>query len=450
MINDYEKIYIQDLIICHLERLVKGEALVKNLPWNDMTASAMSCHSKGGTYMITLHQMMRPYYEMYLFADSIICNHEYPESRSFIENVIRIDKEFGIWASSQDLISATESWGEFMKLKRDSSISYYFRLLRGLFFENKIYYDLEKLSKELDEILFNSETNADYKTGELLCVLHATVKILLQNWNDQKKLNTFDLLFHHWDFLKHVYSVMIRRIVGSRLANFASLTNIIEMTNDNHPHAQIYYCVLMDRIESLHLKEKQYKSTENALERLRTNILDKTKPSEILYELCDTIFPEEFQRILNDYRPKSYDEVESESKKKDELLKKVKEERNQLNDRLSAITHLLTQMAESSITMKEIEDELMKYPSGIAWTMLEKLNNDLSWNPIWREHYPEIRDKCSARLRDSANEQAKLMELASRPTYNYEAGAIHDDKRSQLLLGEERKKLVQLKRLSNE
>lgn len=251
-----------------------------------------------------------------------------------------------------------------------------------------------------------------------------------------------------------MYIHMIRRIVGNRLANFASLTNIIEMTNDNHPHAQIYYCVLMDRIESLHLKEKQYKSTENALERLRTNILDKTKPSEILYELCDTIFPEEFQRILNEYRPKSYDEVENESKKKDELLKRVKEERNQLNDRLSAITLLLTQMAESSITMKEIEDELMKYPSGIAWTMLEKLNNDLSWNPIWREHYPEIREKCSARLRDSANEQAKLTysinELASRPTYNYEAGAIHDDKRSQLLLGEDRKKLVQLKRLINE
>ncbi len=454
MVNDYEKVYVQDLIICHLERLVKGEALVKNLPWSDMSASAMSCCRKGGTYMITLHQMMRPYYEMYLFADSIICNHENPESRNFIENIIKIDKEYGIWASSQDLISATESWGEFMKLKRDSSISYYFRLLRGLFFENKIYYDLEKLSKELDEYLFNSETNADYKTGELLCVLHATVRIQLQNWNEQKKHDTFDLLFHHWDFLKHVYSVMIRRIVGSRLANFAALTNTIEMTNENHPHAQIYYCVLMDRIESLHLKKKQYKSTENALERLRTNILEKTKPSEILYELCDTIFPEEFQRILDEHRPKSYDEVASENNRKDELLKQMKKEADQLNALLSSITHHLTQMAESSITMNEIEGELMKYPSGLAWTMIERLNNDLSWNLVWREHYPEMREKIFARLCDSTQEQANLTysikEIASRPTYNYESGAIHEDKRNQLMVDSKEKVKEQLRLWQNE
>jgi len=43
-----------------------------------------------------------------------------------------------------------------------------------------------------------------------------------------------------------------------------------------------------------------------------------------------------------------------------------------------------------------------------------------------------------------------MMKVAERPTYNYESGATHDDKRSQLMLGENRKDLVQLKRLSNE
>jgi hypothetical protein len=43
-----------------------------------------------------------------------------------------------------------------------------------------------------------------------------------------------------------------------------------------------------------------------------------------------------------------------------------------------------------------------------------------------------------------------MMKVAERPTYNYESGATHDDKRNQLLLGEEKEKIVQLKRLSNE
>ena len=42
------------------------------------------------------------------------------------------------------------------------------------------------------------------------------------------------------------------------------------------------------------------------------------------------------------------------------------------------------------------------------------------------------------------------MKVAERPTYNYESGATHDDKRSQLLFGKESEKLVQFKKLSNE
>ena len=43
-----------------------------------------------------------------------------------------------------------------------------------------------------------------------------------------------------------------------------------------------------------------------------------------------------------------------------------------------------------------------------------------------------------------------LEKVAERPTYNYESGATHDDKRSQLFLGEEKEDMVQLKKLSNE
>ena len=42
------------------------------------------------------------------------------------------------------------------------------------------------------------------------------------------------------------------------------------------------------------------------------------------------------------------------------------------------------------------------------------------------------------------------MKVAERPTYNYEAGSTHDDKRNQLVLDEENDKVVRIKRLSNE
>ena len=45
-----------------------------------------------------------------------------------------------------------------------------------------------------------------------------------------------------------------------------------------------------------------------------------------------------------------------------------------------------------------------------------------------------------------------LLKLAERPTYGayYASGSTHDDKRSQLLLGEEKEKRIPLKRTGNE
>ena len=45
-----------------------------------------------------------------------------------------------------------------------------------------------------------------------------------------------------------------------------------------------------------------------------------------------------------------------------------------------------------------------------------------------------------------------LLKVAERPanSYNYATGAVHDDKRQQMVFGEEKEKLVPLKRLTNE
>lgn len=422
MMQKGEEIYVQDFIIGYLDCFTKGKILQNDLPWCDMGESVRTCVRKGGVYMSALHRMMLPYYEKYFFADPVICKHDLPNSRVFMENVAEVDPEFGIWASSQDIITATECWGDYMKRKRDGGVSYYFRLLRILFF-GKFNQDWEMLVQELEEILFGTETNADYKTGELLCVLHATVRIIQNDWTQQKKVDMFELLYNHWDFMKHFYSVMIRRIVGSRLANFAAVTNNVVQTNDNHPHAHIFYCALTERMESFHLTDKQYKSLDKARERLRTEVLDKTKPSEILYELCDTLFPEEFQKMLSDHRPKSYDEVADENSQKDILLTQMAEQTRQLKEQIARITNLFREMVESSISIEEIEEELKNYPPGMAWDMLAHLNNDLSWNPVWREYYPALRDKFLTRLYKPIEQQNELTdalrEIVKNPKNEY-------------------------------
>jgi hypothetical protein len=65
-----------------------------------------------------------------------------------------------------------------------------------------------------------------------------------------------------------------------------------------------------------------------------------------------------------------------------------------------------------------------------------------------------MRDRFRKRLLVPIEQQAELTEAikeaAARPTYNYEAGSTHDDKRKQIVVEPMDEKTIPLKRLADE
>ena len=98
------------------------------------------------------------------------------------------------------------------------------------------------------------------------------------------------------------------------------------------------------------------------------------------------------------------------------------------------------------ISIQDIDSELEKYPPRLAWDLLMQLNGSPILNGIdaWRACFPMLLEKYRERLFVPIEEQRELTEamktVAERPTnsYSYGNGAIHDDRRSQFVLGEER------------
>ena len=186
--------------------------------------------------------------------------------------------------------------------------------------------------------------------------------------------------------------------------------------------------------------------------------MNRCEPSDLLYELCDVIFPEDFQRMLRENRPKSYKEVEAESNQKDELIKQLKSQTSRACKELEKSREIIERMVLSSIPIEDIDAELGKYPASVSWDMLIKLNANpiISVHDAWREHFPALLDKYRNRLFEPIQKQEELndamMKVAERPTYGayYAAGATHDDKSNKLVLGEDKDKIVSLKRISNE
>ena len=458
IITNYKE-FIQDSVVNRLEHLMGND--VKEVRIYEKYFLNGGYPPKDSIYRSTLHTMMLPYYNWYLYGDIRLCcaGNQFEFIGREMQRVIEDDDQFGSWASEQDLIHAAENWGDNLKSfeKESRRIYRFFHVLEALL-ESDCRQDWKSLSEQLKVMLFKSEVCYDYKTDEVLCVLHGFTMIMQQEWPKEKKRTSFDLLRQHWLFLKHYYSVMTRHIIGVKWTRFSKVAEtVLTASQSFKPHMHIFYCGLIDCVDELHLDRKHQREMDRIISLMQEE-MNRAEQSELLYELCDTLFPESFQRMLREHRPKSYREVEDESMKKDELIRQLKEHEKHLHTELERTKDVLQQMILSAIPIEDVDAELEKYPPGMAWDMLK----DLNANPIicvqeaWREHYPVLLKKYREQLMQPIYQQKDLtdamMKVAERPTIGayYANGSVHDDKRKQMTVGEIEKKYPQLKRLSNE
>ena len=382
------KEYIQDSIINRLERLMGNDVVDDVSIWEKYGSKGLT-PQKDSVYWSMLHAMMGPYYKMYLNGDTRLCcaGSRLESIGREMAHVIADDDQFGSWASEQNLITSAEGWGDNMKhFEKESKRIYRFFHVLELLMQSDCRQDWKRLSGELKEMLFKAEVCYDYKTDEVLCILHAFTMIMQQEWTKEKKQEQFHLLNQQWLFLKHYYSVMTRHIIGVKWTSFRKVAETVMSASQSFkPHLHIFYCGLMDCVDELHLAPARQRRMDKVILQMQEE-LNRCEPSELLYELCNTLFPEDFQRLLREHRPKSYKEVEDESHKKDELIQEMRVQTQHMHDELSKTQELLQQMVLSAIPIEDVDKELMKYPPGLAWDMLRDLNANVLVNVqrAWR------------------------------------------------------------------
>ena len=414
---DRIKDYIQDSVISHLERLMNDD---KGEPEENLYEKYYlqgGYPTKDSVYKSLLHAMMVPYYKMYLNGDYQLCKPNMEFIRLQMKRAIDDDEQFGRWASEQDLIRSAEGWGDNLKrIPEDERIKkQYFFVLKALL-QTDCQQDWHSLSEELKEMLFKAEVYSDYKTDEVLCALHAFTMIMQQDWTKEKKAENLELLRLQWKFMKHYYSVMIRHIVGVKWTEFHKVAETVMKSSQSFkPHMHIFYCGLMDCVDELHLDLKHQRKMDKICLQMQEEII-RHEPSELLYELCDAIFPEDFQRLLRENRPKSYKEIEDESNRKDELIRQLKDQTSRARKELEKSKEIIEKMVLSSIPIEDIDAELEQYPVGIAWEMLKDLNANpiISMQKAWREHYPALLRKYRERLFGPIEQQKELAEAVKK------------------------------------
>lgn len=399
-----EHYYIDSQITTFLKQLTNGEIADKDVNWFEMRSVVRRCREIG--IMDELHRQLQPYYEMYLFADTKLMNGKNYNCLRFIEDCAKEDDFFASWAEQFELDAITEAWADHLR-RADMYIGYYQPLVR-LLIEGGYDTNWHQLAETLKNGLHEAEVYSDYKTGELIAFLHGVAMLMNTSWDVTKKMDLFDLLCNNWEFLKHFYSVMIRRVIGCRLPNFSAVANLLVQTTKYHHFIHIFYCALCYREPTLNLSKAQKKSLENQMNRIH-NIMDNTIPSDGLNELCDTLFPEDFQRMLDEFRPETREQVERERNR-------LRYEVGLLTDQLSAMADRLKEALENSVPIPEIEKQLLRLSPGTALDLCGKMTLMLSDNKAWMASMPDIKEKILKKKEEQDRQLADLLQQMAGKT----------------------------------
>ena len=145
--------------------------------------------------------------------------------------------------------------------------------------------------------------------------------------------------------------------------------------------------------------------------------MDETKPSDMLNELCDTLFPEDFQRMLDEFRPETRDEIER--------------ERNKLRYEVGILTEQMTSMAEKlkdalehSVPIADIEHQLLRLSPGAALDLCAKLTVMLSHNQAWMTSMPDIQEKILQKKEEQDRQMSELLlKISEKQPVNVNVGA---------------------------
>lgn len=375
---------------------------IQHYEWVQMKQDVEAMLKQG--HMQDVHVLMQEFYEGYLWGRM-----ESRDAWFFIDFVAQRDEDMGSWATGRiNLMEFAERWIEL----GDSP-----RLMSLLIQLGRTGYktDWEALRTTLDEKLRRMEVdgtrNGMKETGYFYCLLHAFTMIMMSAHTREEKAALLELFDDNWGFLRYMYSVMTRTIIGFRFANFASLTNCLTNDKGYEPYYHLYHSPLKERFNELCAKGTKKEKLEKAFQKLEQR-MKQTSPSDELDGLCEVLFPEDFRDLLNRHRLKSYQELEGE-------IVHIKEEMNvtidALNRQAKEMATQLSAALKASVPIDVIEQRLLIFPSAIALNVYMSLNTMLQIDAVWNAHSEGILQKILAKQQQ---ELQLSMNITAQPGSN--------------------------------
>lgn len=363
-------------------------------------------------YAHLLHEAMIPFYEQYIHLDAELFKHSHVSLRTGISYSLEADPYLGQWLEDIDLLDLAENcWCEV----KDSQCQIIFHLMKCAL-SNGYDNDWEKLADESCFRLLSEVECGTPWSREIYAIMNGICMIWKSSLNEGEKMRMLDQMRNEWDFLRYMYSVMFRQLIGCNYRNFTQVANMIHCRSAYHPYAHLFYAVFVERADEFIKGKSDRKKIDGHLKKIE-DVMGSTPKSDELDALCNLLFPEELNEYLAKHRPKDARQLREEIA---QLRNELGETTRQMNQQVQAMADKMKALLEASVPIEEIEKELLMLDYNEAMGVFRQLNTLLLNNKAWLNNARSIRNRIY-QLRDVAK---------GGDTYNYASGATHNDGRT--------------------
>lgn len=435
-----ERYCIQKDIIAPLEQCLAGDIPEKEIDWSGWKYAIYELRKKD---FYGVRDVLVPYYHDFFMADKRFFRNGNTDVQLKNALLATIEKEgnyAGRLFKQLDLVKAAENWADRL-IVNNHEPTYFFMLL-NVIIQRDYNPDWNSIYNALKEKLIKARHYGNFKKHELYCILMGLTMIELSSLPKKRKNELFSLMRYNWAFMRYMYSAMIQYIVGLKVDNFASLAFTACNLKSAYPHMHLLYKAFntnFDRLcpEGLIDMRSGNSVRQQALvhKAKMEDIIKSTPPSNELEELCSILFPKIMSDVLKQARPRTYEELEY----------AIDDITDQYNKVLAQLTKVVKDVDNDIITGKDLIDAFLRFPVDLALSFFGSMSTLLALNPTWQKYAPMIQqsilEKQEEEMREKQVKEKKqqeehelIKELARRPTYNYEAGAIHEDHRNQVML----------------
>lgn len=293
----------------------------------------------------------------------------------------------------------------------------FFRLLHSIMAQSYRPYIQQWPEDTINEEIEKLEVNGDSVRGELLCIMSAYLMIEHTDLSESHKDFLEKQLDKNWSYLTHVYSFMVRRIVGSNFKGFLQIINNVAISPSCHSYVHIFHKVVLMRRDEFFDTSKKKEKLAKHMARLE-DIMKTTPQKDDLDELCNIIFGADFEEMMKN-RFMSYDELNEKANQLQDSVEKLATE-------MKKVTEQFAEAVESRVSVEVIEKQLLRMAPSMASTIFGNLCFILAKDPAWIKIQAELSEK----IIQKSEPEPSVINCGAY----YAKGANHEDHGRQLYL----------------